>query len=214
MKKIFTIALLSLFILSCKAQTIVPQFGSGHTGVINYYYKDVDIFFNPYEGDWIYTNGNTSLKIRLLKKERVLFTNSLGSYYEDVLVGEYEYIENGILRINTLNNLNINHISSFNYNLYDLARIRKNIYPLCPECATDEYRIKLNYNEPEYQNYQGFGSYMVIRKVVENGVEKLKLKFIEQSREGFRAINGDINNLEFITANYKIPFGEYTLIKQ
>lgn len=214
MKKIITISLISFFSFSCNAQTIVPRFGSGHIGEINYYYKDVTNFFSEFEGDWLYTNGNTSLRIRLARKENVLFTTTLGSYRKDILVGEFKYVDNGVETLNTLDNLLVNHSSDHDYSLYDVGRMRRTVYPVCSECGADEYRVRLVYNEPQYRNYKGLDSYIVIRKVIENGTEKLKLNFIPKNMEAYRIINGDIYNVEMINALYKVPFGDYTLIKQ
>ena len=213
LKKI--ICIISILIVSiCKSQSIVPLYGSGHAGENGYYYKDLDNFLNQYEGTWLYTFGNTSLKIVLVKKVKMPFTSITGTYYRDVLVGEYEYYENGVLKINTLSNLNVNHNKFYSYNLSGKNRINKEIYPKCIDCAVNEYRIKLEYSEPAYKDYQGFDSYMLIRTVTENGVAKLKLSFIEGNMRGFKIPNNNIDDIIEITATYKIPFGEYVLIKQ
>ncbi len=213
MKKI--ICIISILIVSiCRSQTIVPLYGSGHTGENGYYFKDFDNFLNQYEGTWLYSSGNTSLKVVLVKKVKMPSTSPTGTSFKDVLVGEYEYYENGILKINTLGNLNVNHDDVFDYNLSGITRISKDIYPKCLDCAVNEYRMKFYFTEPAYKDYHGFGSYMLIRTVTENGVAKLKLSFIEGNMRGFKIPNNNIDDIIEITATYKIPFGEYVLIKQ
>jgi hypothetical protein len=68
----------------------------------NAYYKDINNYFNDFEGTWLYTNGNTSLKI-VLTKETMQYT---GKFYTDGITGEYQYIENGLEKRNTLSNTN------------------------------------------------------------------------------------------------------------
>ena len=56
------------------------------------YYKDIKNYFDDFTGTWIYTNGNTSLKI-VLNKKTMRYT---GKFYTDAVDGEYQYIENGV----------------------------------------------------------------------------------------------------------------------
>jgi hypothetical protein len=58
----------------------------------NSYYKDVNNILNDFEGTWLYQSGNTSLKLTLVKS--IQFFN--GDFYEDTIIGGYQYIENGI----------------------------------------------------------------------------------------------------------------------
>ena len=95
MKKIFYLfSLLSLTF--CKAQTpIINLYGNQDYGAINNaYYKDVNGFQNQYVGTWLYTNGNTSLKIIFQKRSQIRVGEVGDSFFSDFLVGEYQYIEN------------------------------------------------------------------------------------------------------------------------
>src|SRR5690606_10043709 len=76
------------------------------------YYKDLNNVLNDFEGTWLYTNGGTSLRIVLVKKEAQYRTDR--GYYEDLMVVEYQYIENGVETINTFSNLNQNLGDSHN----------------------------------------------------------------------------------------------------
>lgn len=101
-KNIFII-LFATFAIQCKAQTPIIDLQDWRGQIIpNMYLKDVNNVLNPFEGTWVYTNGNTSLKIVLVKKSMRL----LATYYEDLIIGEYQYIENGVERFNSLSDLN------------------------------------------------------------------------------------------------------------
>ena len=66
----------------------------------NMYLKDVNNKLNPFVGTWLYSNGNTTLKIILQKKIMALVAN--GEYYEDLLVGGFEYFVDGELKCTTI----------------------------------------------------------------------------------------------------------------
>ena len=102
MKKIIII-LVTIISTHCKAQSpVIDLQARDGSRVQNAYYKDVNNILNPFEGTWLYTNGTTSLKIVLVKRNMKL----LVTYYEDILIGEYQYIENGVEKFNSLSNLN------------------------------------------------------------------------------------------------------------
>ena len=127
MKNTFYIIVLSLFTnLTIQAQTptqTVDLFNSdlnyGKNGV---YYKDIDEYFNQYIGTWLYTNGTTSLKV-VFKKKYFIKSDEVSTYFIDALIGEYEYKVNGVTIFNTLNELNINKSSQYDYNLYSSSRM-------------------------------------------------------------------------------------------
>jgi len=101
-KNIFIILFVS-FAIQCKAQTPIIDLQDWRGQIIpNMYLKDTNNVLNPFEGTWIYTNGNTSLKIILVKKNMTYSPN----YYEDLIIGEYQYIENGIEKFNSLSDIN------------------------------------------------------------------------------------------------------------
>ena len=66
-----------------------------------FYLKDINNILNTFEGTWLYTNGNTSLKIVLVKK--TLKPNA--DYFEDLIIGEYQYVLNGVQKFNSLSYL-------------------------------------------------------------------------------------------------------------
>ena len=101
MKQLLNIALL-ITLFSCKAQTIIVPIGSGEYYEKNpdYYKKDVNNEFGKFEGTWKYQNGNTQIIFKLKKETH--YQTYPDSNYQDLLVGEYQYIENGAEIVNTL----------------------------------------------------------------------------------------------------------------
>lgn len=101
-KNIFIILFVS-FSIQCKAQSpIIDLQDRDGTRLDGAYYKDVYNKLNPFEGTWLYTNGTTSLKIVLIKK----YIKPAGNYFQDLIIGEYQYIENGVEKFNSLTDLN------------------------------------------------------------------------------------------------------------
>lgn len=94
--------ILIILTISCKAQILTFSIDDWHESKPNVYYKDLNNEFDDFEGTWLYSNGNTYLKI-ILRKETMYFN---GNYFKDLIVGEYQYIENGVEIINTLSNIN------------------------------------------------------------------------------------------------------------
>lgn len=177
------------------------------------YYKDVTNFLNQYLGTWLYSNGTTSLKLMFTKKENVLTTYGNKTFYEDYLVGEYRYIENGLEKVNTLYNLNNNHGNEmYNYNLVSVSCLWfPSIYPQCNECNANEKRLELSLTDPSFLNIKGLTNSFILRAFTEGGVQKLKVWFINETMSG---LTFDENNNYIPFNGYNLPFGEYTLIKQ
>ena len=97
------IILLILSAICCKAQSpIINITDDNGNQIAGSYYKDLDNLLNVYEGTYLYTNGTTTLKI-VLQKKTMSFD---GHHYEDLIIGEYQYIKNGVEIINTLPRLN------------------------------------------------------------------------------------------------------------
>jgi hypothetical protein len=213
MKKIVYLTSLLLFTF-CKAQTIDLYGDQTYGTVNNAYYKDVNGFLNQYVGTWLYTNGNTSLKITFQKKEHKYMQGNI-SYYEDMLVGEYKYIENGIEKVNTLNQINIDYgassIDMRNHHLIEKGCLyHANNRPRCNDCSPNEKRLEMGLSDPNYSNINGLANTFVIRKFVENGIIKLKIWFYSE----IQVQPEDENGNPFNFTSFSLPFGEYTLIKQ
>jgi hypothetical protein len=178
----------------------------------NAYLKDMDNFQNQFEGTWIYQNGLEYLEVRFLKKERMLFNPGPNQYYEDNLLGEYKYINsNGVEKVNSLNNLNQNHTSAFDYNLHSITKLSLSNAPLCPVCPAGTERMYMFFNEPANDDAMLWAKF-VMRRVIENGVEKIKVQFVTDSSASGRK-KGDFTAPSTFT-NFSLPYGDYTLVKQ
>lgn len=164
---IYTILFLILLNSSCKAQNPVLDI---YTPKVNFkavrgaYYKDTKNVLNGYDGTYLYTNGTTSLKIKLQKN---IMTSMNGAYYEDLVVGEYQYIENGVEKVNTLSRLTL---TSNNNNINgNLVLTGKELG--CKDCRTDEKRLRLGITSSP-----NFGE-IDIRKTTVNGKEAILVVF-------------------------------------
>ena len=196
MKPLLVIALITF--LSCKAQNPLLSINDlGMNNLNNAYYKDLNNDLNPFEGTWLYTNGNTSLKMVLVKK--TMYFN--GKYFEDLIIGEYQYIENGVEKINTLTNLSLNlgHSHKIDGN---------SIYNNCmflpvDDCLDGEKRLVVYLDNPGTRHY----AQVTLHKRVINGQQALKA-FISFEYIGSNDETGD-------QPSPTMPWqGVYTFIKQ
>ena len=210
MKKIIIILCIINFI-ACKAQipTISLHRPSVSPGEQGYYYKDFNNYLNVFEGTWIYTNGNNSFTIVLQKKIMGHITTSDLSinYYTDAIIGEYKYIENGIEKINTLQNLFNNYSDPFEYNILMSSVSISSDTNSCINCQPGNIYMRGSYTEPDCDRWMY--PLMSMRYFVENGVEKIDLHFSAGER-----IMSDMYGNPPPCDEYALPFGEYILIKQ
>lgn len=140
MKTIQIILLTIFFATNSNAQSPIIDLDTWNgDGIENAYYKDVNNYLNAFEGTWIYTNGADSFKIVLVKKEM----GYTGSFYKDHLIGEYQYIENGVEKINTLSNLSVESI----HGLWGSSLLKNHAPPVCDTCPTNERRLRLILND-------------------------------------------------------------------
>ena len=89
MKTIFYLSII-LFSINLKAQQIYDISEIDYTVEDGRYYKDLYSKLDPFIGIWKNTTGNTTFKVILWKKEK----ESFNGYYVDLIVGDYEMIEN------------------------------------------------------------------------------------------------------------------------
>ena len=198
MKNTLKIIVLSAMTITCKAQTPIIDIDDNQGYDVNgAYYKDTKNQLNPFEGTYIYTNGTTSLKIVLQKKT---MSNMNGFYYEDLIIGEYQYIENGIEKRNTLNKLNINYSDKKNHSI-DSNFLLTGTYRGCPDCSASEKRLSsglVDYVADALANIQ-------IRRITVNGKAAIKLNIYWEMRE---KKDGQVLIKPFIAAD------DYILIKE
>ncbi len=200
MKNIFKIIPFLIFVNSCKAQTPIINIEDDNGEAIqNAYYKDTNNLLNPFVGTYIYTYGTTSLTIILQKK-----TMSYNGYkYEDVLIGEYKYIENGVEKVNTLNELNVNYPNQSNHSISANAILSTGDY-LCDHCVGNEKRLIGGLVELSTQNV---AQLLINRILTDTGQQAIKINIGWQMRS---------HNPEFESPAAKPSFqgGNYVLIKQ
>ena len=177
MKNILKIIMLSVISISTKAQTPVIDIEDNQGYDVNgAYYKDTKNQLNPFEGTYIYTNGTTSLKIVLQKK--TMSTIPSHRFYEDMIIGEYQYIENGVEKRNTLNILNINYEDKTRHGINGNLLIT-GTHLGCPDCGPTEKRIKgslMDYVAHGLGNIQ-------LRRITINGKAAIKLNIYWEMRE-------------------------------
>lgn len=205
MKNIIILLILILTI-SCKAQTIGLE-----TRVkdipIGAYVKDQNNEMDKYIGTWQFTNGTDVLTIILQKKTHVFD----GEYYEDLLVGEYSFISNGIEIVNTLPLLNDTTIIGREHSISGNFPINRLLWAKCLECGLNEKRFALSFRDSER-------AYLTSTKII---LRYLPIELYENGTTSpirmtatITATHGvSIPNENSPTAT-RIPYGEYLMFKQ
>lgn len=211
MRKLVTLAIVFCLSLACNAQELNIYETLPSETPPNAYRKDTQNFQNQFIGTWIYQNGQEYLEVRFVKKV-MMWRPEPTQFYEDVLVGEYKYVDsNGIERVNSLSNLSINHTNLFDYSLYSGAKLVLDRHPFCPSCPIGTERLYIHFDEPANDDIS-LDAGFVIRRVVENNIVKLKVQFYNVSDKSGRS-KSDFNQPSTFT-NFSLPYGDYTLIKQ
>ncbi len=179
MKTITTLLFFTILCIACKAQTPVSPLYSNvdYGNTEGTYYKDTFNDLNRFEGTWQYTNGNTAFKVVLQKKEMYHYESPISThhYYEDLLIGEYKYVENGIEKVNTLNFLSNTYNNPSEHYLAGngIQKYNPNVSGICIGCNPGDVQVRLILREP---NVDIPGAYTTIyfKHYIENGVEKLE----------------------------------------
>jgi len=189
-----------LFNTTClNAQSVVFDITESELGKPEgYYSKDMNNLLNQFEGTYVYTNGNKVFTITLVKKIKQY--NS--SYYEDLIIGEYQYSVNGTVIQNTMPDLNIVYNNQFIKHAIGGRSIIGNghIRWKCPQCNPNEKRLRARIRDVNTERLASF----FMRRTVVNGQQVLQVK-----------IDDVLPDLE--TANppdFSLPLGEFTMIKQ
>jgi hypothetical protein len=201
-----------LMVLVCNAQTPIEPIYSNpeYSYQEGAYYKDLDNDYDRFEGIWDYHSGMDTLKIVLEKKEMVYRDKAFGpNYYEDMLIGEYRYVENGIEKVNTLDHLTTNNNpESFNLTGGIIQKYNPNAASgYCNGCKPGQVKVGLSFSEPGV-NIDGIYYYYYFRHFLENGVEKLELTVYYQGMEVYNINEGPSKD------RYSIPMDRYILVKQ
>lgn len=200
MKNITTILILLFTTISFgQIINITDKDGTRTTGA---YYKDVNFLLDQFEGTWLYTNGTTSLKIVLVKKTE----QYNGRYYEDLIIGEYLYIENGVVKINTLLEIDTEFSNQRRHNISGNSLIKNTSKPGCTECLPNEKRLRCGFEDDLLDMY----GHIIIKKLINTaGEQTIKVKI---RMEGSGTPWLDENSPPPL--DFTVPSGEYVLIKQ
>jgi len=197
--------------LTTIAQTPIIDINAHHFDEVeNAYYKDIENFYNQFEGTWVYTDATKTIRFRFVKKEMV-YRFSTKPFYEDHLIGEIEYIMNEFEIFNSLPNLNITYSDIWKYNLVSMTKVGYQTPPVCSECPSDVKRLSMKYDEPT-NNDLGLSADFIMRIEIENGAPKLKVQYIIVS--GPIGINKNNFDSPSTTTNFTIPYGNYTFVKE
>lgn len=192
--------------IACKAQTIIPIFGEPTTqNTAGAYFKDTFNDFDNFTGTWEYQSGNTQLIIIL--KKRINFHNVFSNLYEDIIYGEYKYIENGVEKINTLTALSNPFPDPYNHNIVGNGLNTPDKFPLCPTCPAGQKRLHLSLNDPLRASVKGLIGDVVLRRVDTGSIQKIEILLKPQGN----IIYTEGNPPQYTSLN--IPWGTYVLTR-
>lgn len=200
MKNVFLIFIFSLSFF--KGQTVTIDIRDSELNQPDgYYSKDISNLLDSFVGTYLYTNGNTSLKIVLEKKVK----QYNGRYYEDLIIGEYQYIVNGVEKINTLSQLNTVYSNQNRHKISGNHIITNNNTRLwkCPQCAPNEKRLGLGILDAATQR----SAMIFMRRTTINGQQVMQVKI------------GNVNSVTWTSGQpepleFSLPKGEFMMIKQ
>ena len=164
MKQGILILCLLVGLLSKAQQPIINLEDDDGSEIANAYYKDTNNLLNPFVGTWVWDDGLHYLKIVFEKKLMV----DAGNYYEDLLIGEFQYKENGLELENTLNNL-IQTLPNPYHHSINGNYVKTSLSPFY-EYTTDNFWITLIMGEPN-----GASTYLNVRLATVNGNEAIQI---------------------------------------
>ncbi|BAO75848.1 hypothetical protein WPG_1618 [Winogradskyella sp. PG-2] len=162
------------------------------------YEKDVNNEFDKFVGEWKYLSGNTEINFKLKKEEHYRISNETN--YEDLLVGEYQYIKNGIEKINTLSDFDNSAISGYEHNISGGVFVYRTITECIDNSSSQEIKIELMISNPIDNLIEGR---IILRYVNEDNIEKLQVCIYD-----YTTLADDAN------ARIDIPDGYYEFLKQ
>ena len=166
MKKILTLIFIISYLNTFSQNINIENISSPR--VSGAYYKDINNLLDPYVGTWVYSSPTDTLKIKLRKVIRAPFINNS---FEDLIVGEYQYIKNGIEKINTLNSFNTNYPMQIAHYVNGNRILENHNIPKCNYCNPNEKRLRLILVEPLSQ----WGADLNLRLIVVNGQPALEV---------------------------------------
>lgn len=163
------------------------------------YYKDTNNLLNPFVGTFTYSNGSDEVQLTFLKKVMSSMNNV---YYEDLLIGEYRYIKNGVEVANTLTNLNNSYANGVKYSLWGNTILVGNVRG-CSDCASNEKRLEVSLVD----NAQNRTGSVILRKITQSGQEAISATIMWDMR-----VYDPVH--EPPTDELVLPTGTFILLKQ
>ena len=197
--KNITLLIVLITTLSCRAQSPVIPLSDHQSDLIdNCYHKDIDNDLDPYVGTWVFQNSSSSFTITFQKI--VQYFN--GDYYEDMLVGEYKYIDGGVELINTLANT---PSDPFEHNISATRLIYKGQKPSCSSCSLLERRFELAFDDPN-PSLKFLTSTIVIRYInIGSGIENMEVKLFGEGPK-IMPVGAPTGPT--------VPYGDYLMVKE
>ena len=119
-----------------------------------------------------------------------------------MLIGEYQYIENGVEKTNTLNKLNINY-TDFDYHSLSGNAILKYGDALCRNCVQGDIKVMGGLVE----NLSNNSAQIIISKLIVNGQPAINLNVWWQSKSYNVATSAP-------GASASFSGGDYIMVKQ
>ena len=192
---------LSVLVTYCKAQSLIkPLDGGGAcpTYDTNCYEKDTTNELPKFSGTWKYQSGNTEITFKLKKEEHYQISNNRN--FLDLLVGEYQYVENGLELANTLAQFDNPFVSGYRHSISGSVFMHRLPSYYCEDNSEPaEIKLNVNISHPTDTDVDG---QLILRYVNDSGIEKLEVCVYDQTTLG----DGDVRTL--------IPDGQYVFVKQ
>ncbi|OIQ27383.1 MAG: hypothetical protein BM564_12880 [Bacteroidetes bacterium MedPE-SWsnd-G2] len=164
------------------------------------YLKDFTNELDKYVGTWMVSIEGNVLTVDLKKIEQ----KYNGHWYEDVIVGEYKYVENGLVVCDYLYRLNAPEVLDSQHYMEGNYIISRGQQIPCDDCDRAELRLNGFFYDPELIDYISFGFILRFRQVL--GSEQLELTIFDNETI--------VLPYENASTDPSIPLGTYVLEKQ
>lgn len=145
-------------------QTIADLHNAYPINTPNTYYKDIGNRLDPFVGTWIHNEGGTYIKIVLVKKVKF----PVWQYYEDTLIGGFQYKKDGVEKINTLNAINFPQDDPIRYPISG-NRFRHTTPSTFSDYTTDNTQLELTFRENDCF------SDIIVRTLILNGQPAIQI---------------------------------------
>jgi hypothetical protein len=118
----------------------------------------------------------------------------------DLLVGEYQYIESGIEKINTLSEFNNSSISGYQHKISGRVFVHQLPQNCIDNSNIQEIKIELSIRNPTNRFIEGR---IILRYINDNGIEKLEACIYD-----YTTLSDNADD------KFDIPDGYYMFVKQ